>query len=121
MGIVPTATVSNSGPVCLGSPLSFSASIPSGASYWYWYRPTPYYYGGYNNATPTIAVTTATTAGTYTFYVGFPGCPVQTYTTNVQIVSAASTTISNTGPYCVGQTIQLNANAGAGATYTSCS
>jgi gliding motility-associated-like protein len=118
MGTVPTATVSNSGPVCLGSPVSFSASIPAGASYWYWYRPTPYYYGGYNIATPTIAVTTATTSGTYTFYVGFSSCPVQAYTTNVVVVSAASTTISNTGPYCVGQTIQLNANAGAGATYT---
>jgi gliding motility-associated-like protein len=117
MGTVPTATVSNSGPVCMGSPVSFSASIPAGATYWYWYRPTPYYYGGYNIATPTIAVTTATTSGTYTFYVGFNSCPVQAYTTNVVVISAASTTVSNTGPYCIGQTIQLNANAGAGATY----
>jgi gliding motility-associated-like protein len=118
LGTVPTATVSNSGPVCLGSPLSFSASIPAGASYWYWYRPTPYYYGGYMVSSPTIAVTTTATAGTYTFYVGFTGCPVQVYTTSVQIISAASSTVSNTGPYCVGATMQLNANAGAGATYT---
>ncbi len=118
MGVTPSATISNSGPVCLGSPLSFSASIPGGASYWYWMKNTPYYYGGYMVGSPTIAVTTTASAGTYSFYVGYTGCPVQIYTTSVVIVSAASTTVSNTGPYCVGATIQLNANAGGSATYT---
>jgi hypothetical protein len=114
----PTATVSNSGPVCLGSPVTFSAVLPPSASYWYWYKSTPYFYGGYNVSNTTIAVSTATTAGTYTFYVGFPGCPAQTYTTNVVVISPTTPTVSNTGPYCVGQTIQLNANAAAGSTFT---
>jgi gliding motility-associated-like protein len=118
MATQPTATVSNSGPVCIGSPVSFSAVLPPGATYWYWYKSTPYYYGGYNVTSPTIAVTTATTAGTYTFYVGFSGCPVQVYTTNIVVISPTTPTVSNTGPYCVGQTIQLNATAAAGSTFT---
>lgn len=120
LGVQPTPTLSNSGPVCLGSPITFSATFPPGASYYYWYRPTPYYYGGYNNANPTIAVTTTATAGNYIFYLAYPGCPVKTYTSTVQIISAASLTVTNTGPYCVGQNIQLNVvnSSTAAATYT---
>lgn len=118
----PTLTVSNSGPICVGSPLSFSANVPASATYWYWYTyiPTPYfyYYGGYNTASPTIAVTTASNAAVYTFYVGFQNCPAQSYTTSVQIVSPPNPTVSNTGPYCVGQTIQLNASGPAASTYS---
>ncbi|MBL7894079.1 MAG: gliding motility-associated C-terminal domain-containing protein [Bacteroidia bacterium] len=109
MGVVPTPTISNSGPVCLGQTLTLTATPPAGATFFYWYRPTPYYYGGYNIASPTIAITSTTQAGNYIFWYGFSGCPSQSVSTNVQIISPTSPTVSNTGPYCAGQTIQLNA------------
>lgn len=109
MGVVPTPTISNSGPVCIGQTLTLTATPPAGATFFYWYRPTPYYYGGYNNASPTIAITSTTQAGNYIFWYGFSGCPSQSVATNVQIISPTSPTVSNTGPYCAGQTIQLNA------------
>ena len=109
LGVIPTPTISNNGPICAGQPLVFTAIVPPGSSYFYWYRPTPYYYGGYNIASPTIAVTSATTAGNYLFYIGYPGCPTKTYTSTVVVLSASSLTVTNTGPYCVGSTIQLNA------------
>lgn len=121
----PTVNVTNNGPVCVGSPLVLSATYTSNSvpSYFYWYTyvPTPYFYhyGGYNVAQPTIAVTTTANTQNYVFYISFGnGCPVQTYTTSVQMVSLANPTVSNTGPYCPGATIQLNANVATATTYT---
>ena len=118
MGTIPTPTISNSGPVCIGQTLSLTAVPPVGNNGFYWYRPTPYYYGGYNNATPTIAITSTAQAGTYLFYVFYSGCPTQTFATNVQVIAASSLTVTNTGPYCAGSTIQLNAASSSTAATT---
>ncbi len=119
----PTVTVGNNGPVCVGSPLTFTASYTGSPSYFYWYKyqPTPYfyYYGGYNQAN--VTVTTAATAShatTYTFYIAYPGCPVAVFTTSVQVINLANPIASNTGPYCPGATIQLNSNIQTATTYT---
>ena len=120
--VSPTLSVSNSGPICVGSPLTLSVSnTPANASYYYWtaYVPNPYLsYFSWMTATPTIPVTTAANAAIYTFYIGYPNCPGQSYTTSVQIVSPPNPTVSNTGPYCVGQTIQLNGTGPAASTYS---
>lgn len=121
----PTVNVTNNGPICVGSPLVLSATWTSNINpsyfYWYTYKPTPYFYhyGGYNVASPTIAVTTTNNAQTYSFQISFGGgCPVQIYTTTVQMVNLNTPTVTNTGPYCPGANIQLNANVATATSYT---
>lgn len=119
----PTVNVGNNGPVCVGSPLTFTANYTGSPSYFYWYHYTPtpyfYYYGGYNlaNVTATTAAT-ASFATTFTFYIAYPGCPVAQYTTQVQVTNLATPTVANTGPYCPGATIQLNANVATATTFS---
>lgn len=121
----PTVNVTNNGPLCVGSPLvlnaTYTSNVPPSYYYWYTYVSNPYFYhyGGYNVASPTIAVTTTANAQTYVFYIQFGNnCPTVTYSTTVQMVSLANPTVSNTGPYCPGATIQLNANVATATTYT---
>lgn len=121
----PTVTISNNGPVCAGSPLTFSASWTSSVapSYYYWYTyvssPYFYYYGGYNVANPTIAVTTTANTQNYVFYIQFgSSCPVMTFTSPATIITLTTPIVGNTGPYCPGSPIQLTSNVYNATTYT---
>lgn len=120
----PTVSVSNNGPVCVGSPITLSVSYSGNPSYFYWYHYTAnpyfYYYGGYNVANPTVT-TSATPAHaiTYTLYIHYPGCPTGSqFTTNVQVINLANPVVGNTGPYCPGATIQLTANVQTATSFT---
>jgi gliding motility-associated-like protein len=105
----PTTSASNTGPYCAGQTISLST--PAATSYT-WTGPSAF---SSNAQSPTIANATAAMAGTYSVLVSAGTCTA--VATTVVIVNALPTpAASNTGPYCPGNTIQLN--VGAFTTYT---
>lgn len=122
----PTITVSNNGPVCVGSPLVLTATWPASIVpvwyYWYTYIPAPYYYsyGNYNVAQYTVTPSAALTdAVPMVFWIQLNNnCPTVTYTTNVSVITLTTPVVSNTGPYCPGANIQLNSNIYTATTFT---
>lgn len=106
----PTVTAANNGPMCVGGNIALSATASAGATF-NWSGP-----GGYTSAVqnPTITGVTLATAGVYNVTITLAGC-TGTANTNV-VISTASVAPTNTGPYCPGQTIQLN--TGAATSYT---
>ncbi len=107
---VPSPVVGSNSPVCLNNAINLNAS--GGTSY-SWSGPN-----GFSSTTqnPTIAGSTAAMSGVYTVTVTSAGCTA-TGSVNVSVISP-STTASNTGPFCVGTTIQLNTNAALSYTWT---
>ncbi len=122
----PSFTITNNGPVCVGSPIVLTATWPSSVVpswyYWYTYIPSPYFYsyGNYNVAQYTVtASATSSFAVPYVFWIQVgANCPYQTFTTNVSVVSVSVPVASNTGPYCPGANIQLNSNIFSATSYT---
>ncbi|HKS25131.1 MAG TPA: IPT/TIG domain-containing protein [Thermoanaerobaculia bacterium] len=109
-----TPTATNSGPYCTGSTISLSTPAVTGATY-AWTGPNGYT-ASVRNATRSN-VTTAD-AGAYSVTVTVNGCPSAAGTTTVVVnQKPAAPVASNTGPYCSGDTVQLNATTVAGATY----
>jgi IPT/TIG domain/Dockerin type I domain len=109
-----TPTASNTGPYCSGSMVSLSTPAMAGATY-AWTGPN-----GFTSSvrTPTRLNVTTADAGTYSVTVTVSGCTSAAGTTNVVINQKPDMpTASNTGPYCAGSTVQLNATTVAGATY----
>ncbi|MFL5764886.1 MAG: PKD domain-containing protein [Bacteroidia bacterium] len=110
-----TPAASNTGPYCSGATISLSTPTVAGATY-AWSGPA-----GYTSAVqnPTIASSTTAMAGTYSVTVTVGGCASAAGTTAVVVnATPATPTASNTGPYCVGQTISLATPTVAGATYS---
>lgn len=109
----PSLTVSNNGPYCEDATISLNANGNGGTSY-SWSGPD-----GFSSTTqnPTIANATTDKAGTYTATLTntTTGCST-TATTDVVVNELPTLSPSNNGPYCVGETITLNAN-GSGGTY----
>jgi gliding motility-associated-like protein len=107
---LPTVTANNNGPICPGGNVAFS-STPGGATSYAWSGPN-----SFNSAVqnPTLNGITMAGAGIYTVSVTVGGC-TGTMTTQVT-VSTVTAAANNTGPYCAGQTIQLQGSAGT--TYT---
>jgi hypothetical protein len=111
--IPATPTATNTGPYCEGGTIQLNTALVAGATY-AWTGP-----GGFTSAlqNPTRAATVAN-AGTYNVTVTVSGCTSAAGSTNVVVNPVPATpTASNTGPYCVGGTIQLNTALVAGATY----
>lgn len=106
----PTVTAANNSPICLGGNVAFT-STPGGATSYAWTGPNSFASAVQN---PTITSVTMPAAGIYTVTVNQLGC-IGTATTQVTIATPTASA-GNTGPYCAGQTIQLNGSAGT--TYT---
>jgi hypothetical protein len=112
--IPSTPTASNGGPYCAGSTIALSTPTVTGATY-AWTGPNAFTSALQN---PTIANSTTANAGTYSVTVTVNGCTSAAGTTSVVVNPIPATpTASNGGPYCEGDTIQLNTPAVTGATY----
>ncbi len=110
----PTLTVSNNGPYCEGATIRLSATGNGGTSY-SWSGPDGFTSTQRN---PSVANATTAKAGTYTATLTntTTGCST-TATTDVVVNALPTLNPSNNGPYCVGETITLNAN-GSGGNYS---
>ena len=107
-----TASASNGGPYCAGSPILLNGTTAStGTPSFSWTGPN-----GYTSATQNP--TDATAAGTYNLIVSVNGCTSPASTTTVTIHSAPVATASNTGPYCAGSPIQLNSTTSSPGTFS---
>jgi gliding motility-associated-like protein len=105
----PTPTATNTGPYCAGATIQLNS--PTGSATDDWTGPSAY--GVTNVQNPTIAGAAAVNAGVYTVTVtNASGCSA-TATTTVVINPTPTPTATNTGPYCAGQTIQLNSPTGS--------
>ena len=104
----PTVTATNNGPICVGGNATFTGG---GGGTYSWTGPNAFSSTLQN---PGITNVTTANAGVYTLSVNLNGCG-GTATTNL-VISSATASANNTGPYCAGATIQLNGTAGS--TYT---
>ena len=112
---IPAAPVPSSNtPVCETSTLSLTANTVSGATY-NWNGPA-----GYNSnlQNPSRSNVPLTAAGNYSLTVTVSGCTSPAATTNVVVKPTPVLTLANSGPLCVGQALNLTANAVSGATYS---
>ncbi len=108
----PVATASNSGPYCAGEAVQLNGSSSVGGT-------NTYTWSGPNGYTSNVQnPTNATAAGTYTLTVTASGCPGLPVNTNVVINPNPDVTATNTGPYYLGQTVQLNASTTSPGTMT---
>ncbi len=116
MPAVPSVTVTNTGPYCVGQTIQLNAVTSSTNISWsYWYNSTWTWTNFSSTLTPTISNAQTTSSGVYWFYVSWAGgCWAQASTT-VQVVNTPTVSASNTGPYCPGATIQLNTPTAAGS------
>lgn len=105
----PTTTAVGGGPYCAGSTIQLTT--PAASSYT-WSGPAGFSSGLQN---PTIASSTTLMTGTYTVLVSFGSCTA-TATTSLTVNNLPTPAATNTGPYCPGNTVQLN--VGAFTTYT---
>lgn len=105
---MPTVTANNNSPICVGGNVSFTST---GGGTYSWVGPNSFASAVQN---PTITAITMPAAGIYTVNVNLLGC-LGSATTQVTIATPTAAA-NNTGPYCAGQTIQLNGSAGT--TYT---
>jgi methionine-rich copper-binding protein CopC len=109
-----SVTANNDGPKCVGATLGLtSAGTPAGGTY-AWTGPN-----GFSSAlqNPSIPNVQLVNAGLYTVtYTSTAGC-IATATTTA-VIGAASVTVANDGPKCVGATLGLtSAGTPAGGTY----
>ncbi len=105
--VTVTPVTVNSATICAGQSATLTAT---GANTYTWTPPT-------GLSATTGATVTASPATTTTYTVtGVGSCGTSSATSTVT-VNAASATAANTGPYCIGSTIQLNGTGPAGATY----
>lgn len=106
----PVPIANNNGPLCTGSNLVLTGT---GGGTYAWSGP-----GGFTSAVqnPTITGATPAATGIYTLTTVVAGCTGST-TTNVTITTPTASA-ANTGPYCAGATIQLNAPAGTAYNWT---
>ncbi len=107
----PTSTASNTGPYCAGQTINLST--PAATSFT-WSGP-----GGYSSSVqnPNIPSSTTAMTGVYSVTASTSGC-VSTATTMVTVNPVPVVAPGNTGPYCVGNTIQLNVGASNSYTWT---
>ena len=107
-------TASSNSPVCLGSALNLTTPTVAGATY-AWTGPNGFTSTSQN---PTIASTTAASAGTYSVTTTVSNCTSLAGTTTVSITSLPSSpTASSNTPICVGGALNLTASTVTGATY----
>ncbi len=111
-----TVNATSNTPVCSGNTINLSSStVTSGVAY-SWAGPQ-----GFTSTlqNPTRANARTNHSGSYIVTFTNGGCISKDTTTVVVDSTPVAITASNTGPYCAGSDIQLNAtNTTAGATYT---
>ncbi|MBK7666170.1 MAG: gliding motility-associated C-terminal domain-containing protein [Sphingobacteriaceae bacterium] len=116
MPAVPSVTVTNTGPYCVGQTIQMNAvSSATNISWSYWYNSTWTWYNFSSTLTPTITNAQTTSSGVYYFYVSWAGGCWATASTTVNVVATPTVAASNTGPYCPGATVQLNSPTAAGS------
>jgi gliding motility-associated-like protein len=110
----PTApAISNSTPVCAGTPLNLFTSTIAGATY-QWTGPN-----GFSSTlqNPVVATVTLASAGIYRLAITVGNCTSSPSSKNIAPVIAAPAAASNS-PLCEQSTLQLTAGGLAGASYT---
>ncbi len=112
---LPVISASNTGPYCAGQTISLNATGSGGTGY-AWTGPASF---TSSLEDPTRASSLTTHSGTYTVVLTntTSGCTASA-TTNVTVNALPTLSASNTGPYCAGQTIQLNATGSGGTAYS---
>ncbi len=112
---VPVSTgPTNSGPICVGGTVNLTANTNPSTTSWAWSGP--------NLSSSTVQNPTATPTATATYTVTIhgtgSGCTTPTsYTTTVSVNAVpASTGPTNSGPICVGGTVNLSANTNPSTT-----
>lgn len=109
----PTATASYNVGVCGGGTLTLTSNSVLGASYG-WTGPNGFTSSIQN---PSINPVTGAAAGVYTLTITVSGCAQATSNVTVVINPGPTATAASNSPICSGATLNLNANAVAGATY----
>ncbi|MBX7205541.1 MAG: T9SS type A sorting domain-containing protein [Bacteroidia bacterium] len=110
-----TPSASNNGPLCTGQDLQLSTAAVSSASY-SWTGPNSFTSTSQN---PVVTAVTASNAGVYAVRVIVNGCASQPGSTTMSIGSApAAPSVSNNGPLCQGQNLQLTASNSTNASYS---
>ena len=117
VGII-TATLNSNSPVCTGNTLSLSA-VASGTganTYTYtWSGPNSFTSSAIN---PTVAATTSLQSGVYTVTINPGACPI-TQTILVSVNQTPTiTSITNNGPVCQGNSINITLNSTSSGTTT---
>jgi gliding motility-associated-like protein len=107
---MPVPTANNNGPICTGGVINLTST---GGGTYLWSGP-----GGYNSSlqNPSISPAAMSDAGVYVVTVNLAGCVASASTTLAVFTPTSSA--SNTGPYCAGSTVQLNASPGASYSWT---
>ncbi len=110
----PTVSASNAGPYCVGQTIALNATGSGGTSY-SWTGPATF---TSSLEDPTRAGALVTHAGTYTVVLTntTSGCTASA-TTDVTVNANPTISAANTGPYCAGSTISLNATGVGGNTF----
>ena len=106
---LPTPTATNGGPYCVGQNIQLNS--PTGSSSDDWIGPGGYVQNNVQN--PTLSGATLLMSGAYTVTVTNAGGCSATATTSVIVNDNPTPTATNTGPYCAGDTIQLNSPTGS--------
>ena len=109
----PTPTItaaSGTAPACAGNSATLVATGGPGSLSW----TGPNSYSAAAGGTTTISNFQTTGQGIYTLTVNNFGCTA-TRTVNLTMPAQPTATVTNTGPYCIGQTIQLNATTSSTA------
>jgi len=103
----PTPSATNTGPYCAGQPIQLNSV--SGSVTDDWIGPLAYSQNDMQN--PLILSSTVAMSGVYTVTATNATCSA-TATTTVVVNPIPTPTATNTGPYCEGETIQLNSPSG---------
>jgi gliding motility-associated-like protein len=110
-----TPAPASNGPICVGQTLNLSTSAVAGATY-SWNGPNGFTSSVQN---PSIVAATTAASGTYSVTVTVNGCTSAAGTVVVLVSNnPPSPVVNSNSPVCTGQTIQLNADTIAGATYS---
>lgn len=113
--IPATPTASNNGPLCLGQDLQLSTPSVTNASY-EWSGPNSFSSTAQN---PVITNVGNIHAGSYSVKVIVNGCKSQAGSTTMSIgTQPAAPSLTNNGPLCAGQNLQLSASNSTNATYS---
>ena len=110
----PSSTVSNNGPLCGGEQiLLFGETDGVGANIIYtWTGPSGYFSNMQNPVNATLG-------GFYNLIVSVDGCPSEPGITYVEVSTTPDAMALNGGPYCNGQSIQLQGSTTATGTVIS--
>lgn len=109
---IPAASASNSGPYCEGTAVSLNGTTTSTGT-------ITYNWTGPNGFTSTVQNPTdlpSTGTHTYQLIVSINGCQSAPVSTAVTVNPIPVASVSNTGPYCTGDPIQLSSTVIPGGT-----